>query len=49
MAIFAPDALWGLRDILTTSRAARDKRRIIRGRMIVKDASLRPWFKTEKM
>ena len=49
MAIFAPDALWGLRDILASSRHARDKRKIIRDRMLVNDASLRPWFIAEKI
>ena len=48
MAIFAPDALWGLRDILASSRAAREKRENIRKRMTVDDASLRPWFKSDK-
>jgi hypothetical protein len=47
MAIFAPDALLGLIDILIGSRTALGKRRIIRERMVVDDAILRTWFKPQ--
>jgi len=47
MAIFAPDALLGLIDILNGSRTALGKRRIIRERMVVDDAILRTWFKPQ--
>jgi len=49
MAIFAPNALLGLKDILVGFRTALDKRKKIRGRMVIDDATLRPWFKPQKL
>jgi len=49
MAIFAPNALLGLKDILVGFRTALDKRNKIRGRMVIDDATLRPWFKPQKL
>lgn len=48
MAVFTPDVLLGLKDILIGSRNTLDKRIIIRERMVIDDATIRTWFTPQK-
>lgn len=49
MALYAPEALLGLRDIIVGFRSALVKRKIIQERRVINDNSIRTWFKPQKV